>query len=235
MVATLEGSLVLHGIWRLIRRPSPWPQRLLGSIARIVGARTEIVGTPLTRDVVFISNHVSWTDIPILAGATGTAFVAKAELRQVPLIGWLCTLHRTVFVERGKRLDAAAQVDRLRASLADDHPVTIFPEGTTGDGHTLLPFKAALLGALDPPPAGLRVQPVFIDYGRVTDSIAWIGDESGASHATRLLCRPDTFPVVLRFAEPFDPAAIGGRKAIAAEARRRIEALQPSPHAPPQL
>lgn len=232
MVAALEGALVLHALWRLVRARSPWPRRLLRRIGRIAGARARIVGTPLTRDVVFIANHVSWTDIPVLAGATGTSFVAKAELKGVPLIGWLCTLHHTVFVERGSRLDVAGQVGRLRAALADDHPVTIFPEGTTGDGHTLLPFKAALLGALDPPPPGLRVQPVWIDYGEATDAIAWVGDEPGASHATRLLCRGGTFPVTLHFAEPFDPAAAGDRKAIAAEARRRIEALRASGIAP---
>lgn len=226
LAAALGGGLILHGLWRATGRPSPWPRRFLGRVARIVGARPAIVGEPLARDVVFVSNHVSWPDILVLAGTTGTAFVAKSELRGVPLIGWLCTLNRTVFVERASRMDVSAQIDRLRGALAGDHPVTIFPEGTTGNGHDLLPFKAALLGALDPPPPGVRVQPVQIDYGAATDDVAWVGDETGARHAARLLGRRGTFAVMLRFAEPFDPAEIGNRKAIAAEARRRIEAFQ---------
>jgi 1-acyl-sn-glycerol-3-phosphate acyltransferase len=225
LAATLVAGLVLHGAWRAARRPSPWPRRFLGRVARIVGARVAIVGEPLRRDVVFVANHVSWSDILVLAGSTGTAFVAKSELRRVPLIGWLCTLNHTVFVERGSRMDVAGQVERLRAALADEHPVTIFPEGTTGNGRDLLPFKAALLGALDPPPPGVRVQPVRVDYGAATDAIAWIGEEAGSAHAARVLGRHGTFAVTLRFAEPFEPAAIGDRKRIAAEARRRIAAL----------
>ena len=66
-------------------------------MARIVGARPRIVGTPRRHNVVFVSNHLSWIDILLLAGATGSAFVAKAELRGVPLVGWLCTLNATIF------------------------------------------------------------------------------------------------------------------------------------------
>jgi 1-acyl-sn-glycerol-3-phosphate acyltransferase len=225
LAGTLAGGLVLHGLWRAAGRPSPWPRRFLGRVARLVGARVTVRGRPLARNVVLVSNHISWTDIVVLAGSTGSAFVAKSELRAVPLIGWLCTLNHTVFVARGSRMDVAGQVARLRSALAGEHPVTIFPEGTTGDGHTLLPFKAALLGALDPPPPGVRVQPVRIDYGAATDEIAWVGDETGAAHATRVLSRSDTFDVTLHFAEPFDPAGCGNRKEIAAEARRRMETL----------
>ena len=123
-----------------------------------------------------------------LAGATGTAFVAKGELESVPLIGWLSSLNHTVFVARGQRMAVAEQVEQLRRALAAPWPVTIFPEGTTGDGTTLLPFKPALLAALDPPPPGLRVQPVRIDYGDATSDCVW-GDESGQVHALRVLRR----------------------------------------------
>ncbi|HVF94598.1 MAG TPA: lysophospholipid acyltransferase family protein [Sphingomonas sp.] len=224
IVAALLAALALHGLWRLVRAPSPWPRVFLGTVARIVGARARVIGTPRRRDVVFVSNHLSWIDILLLAGASGSAFVAKAELRAVPLIGWLCTLNHTIFVSREDRLGIAEQIDRLRAALAAAWPITIFPEGTTGDGHTLLPFKAALLAVLDPPPPGTLVQPVRIDYGDATDELAWVGDEPGQSHALRVLRRRGSFVATMRFHEPFDPRDVPGRKAIAAEARRRIEA-----------
>nr|WP_276588828.1 MULTISPECIES: lysophospholipid acyltransferase family protein [unclassified Sphingomonas] len=217
------AGLALHGAWRLFGRPSPWPRRFLGTVGRIVGARSRIVGTPLRRDVLFLANHLSWIDILLVAGATGSAFVAKAELARVPLIGWLCRLNATLFVERGDRLGVAAQIARLRTAIARGRPVTIFPEGTTGDGVTLLPFKAALLGVVDPPPPGVRVQPLRIDYGDATRGLAWVGDEPGLAHALRVLRRPDRFTATLTFAEPFVPE--GGRKAVAAEARARIEAV----------
>lgn len=221
LVLTLIGALVLHGLWRLVRAPSPWPRLFLGAVARLFGARPRIVGRPLRRDVVFLSNHLSWMDIPLLAGATGTAFVGKAELRAVPLIGWLCTLNRTIFVSRGDRMGIERQVAELRDALAHAWAIAIFPEGTTGDGITLLPFKPALLAALDPAPAGMMIQPVRIDYGVATAELAWVGDEHGKDHAIRVLDRPGRFTATLRFLEPFVPE--GGRKAIAAEARARIE------------
>lgn len=224
LVVALLVDLVLHGAWRLARAPSPWPRRFLGTVARIVGARVQVIGQPLHRDVVVLSNHLSWIDILLLAGANGTAFVAKEELRGVPLIGWLCTLNHTIFVARGDRMNVAAQVAQLRTALAQPWPVTIFPEGTTGDGVTLLPFKAALLGALDPAPAGLMVQPVRIDYGAATAELAWVGAEPGIDHARRVLARPGRFTATLHFLEPFAPS--GDRKAIAAEARARIAAAQ---------
>lgn len=230
LVVALLIAVPLHGLWRLFRIPSPWPRLMLGAAARIVGARRRIIGVPLRRDVVFVSNHLSWIDILLLAGATGSAFVAKAELRRAPLIGWLCTLNRTIFVSREDRLHVAEQVDRLRDALADAWAVTIFPEGTTGDGVTLLPFKAPLLAALDPPPPGVVIQPVRIDYAAATTELAWVGDETGQHHALRVLRRPGHFTATLRFLEPFDPADFPGRKAVAGEARRRIEAAAPPRH-----
>ncbi|MBW6527615.1 1-acyl-sn-glycerol-3-phosphate acyltransferase [Sphingomonas sp. RHCKR7] len=220
LVAWLLLALSLHGLWRVMRARSPWPRRFLGVSARLFGARVRVIGTPLRRDAVLLANHLSWLDILLLAGASGCAFVAKAELRGAPLVGWLSTLNRTVFVRRGDRLGVADQVAALRTALTRGQPVAIFPEGTTGDGATLLPFKAALLAALDPPPPGLMVQPVRIDYEPAARALAWVGDEPGAAHARRVLERRGTFVATLTFLAPFAPT--GDRKAIAAEARRRI-------------
>ncbi len=222
MLATLLLYLVLHGTWRLVRARSPWPPRFLGAIARVVGAKVTVRGTPVTRDVLYLANHQSWLDILAIAGASGSAFVAKGELRDAPLVGWLCTLNHTLFVDRGDRLGIARQVDTLRQALAADHPVTVFPEGTTSDGTILLPFKAALLGAIDPPPPGLRVQPVYLDYGTARD-IVWVGDEAGTANAARVLARRGRVPLTIHFLDPFDPAGMG-RKAVAARARDAIAA-----------
>ena len=223
MVITLAALLPIHGIWTLLRLPSPWPRYFLGAVGWIVGARRRISGAkPLRRDVFFVANHLSWIDIPVLAGVTGSAFVAKAEARDIPLVGWLCTLNRTIFVARGERMNVGAQIAEVRAAVERGWAVTVFPEGTTGDGETLLPFKASLLAVLDPPPPGVMVQPVALDYGGATPDIAW-QDEGGIAYSLRVLARPGGFPANLRFAEPFDPATVGDRKAIAAEARRRVE------------
>ncbi len=223
MVVVLAVCLVLHGTWRLVRAPSPWPWLFLGAIGWVIGARRRVRGAkPLRRDVFFVANHLSWIDILVIAGVTGSAFVAKAEARDVPLIGWLCTLNRTIFVARGERMNVAAQIAEVRAAVERGWAVTVFPEGTTGDGETLLPFKASLLAVLDPAPPGVVVQPVWLDYGSATPDIAW-QDEGGLEYSLRVLARPGTFPANLVFAEPFNPATVGDRKAIAAESRARVE------------
>lgn len=233
LLLALLLAIPLHLLWRLLRLPSPWPKWFLGSVARIIGARRRTFGTPLRRDVVFVANHLSWMDIPILAGRNGSAFVAKAELRAVPLVGWLCMLNGTIFVRREDRMAVADQINALREALSQAWAITIFPEGTTGDGEELLPFKAALLAVLDPPLPGVMVQPVRIDYGAATAELAWIGDEPGTAHAMRVLRRRGTFRATTHFCDPFDPRDFPGRKAIAAEARARIAAAgggrSPSP------
>lgn len=223
LVTLLIACVPLHYLWRTLAFGSPVPKWFLRATARILGARVRYVGTPLHRDVFFLGNHVSWLDIPALAGASGTAFVAKAEVARTPVIGWLCRLNRTVFVEREARLNVAAQINAVRDALADNWSITVFPEGTTTDGLSLLPFKSSILKALEPPPPGVLVQPVVIDYGPARSWAAWIGDEPGLDNALRVLARPGSFRLDIAFLEPFDPASVGGRKEIAAEARRRIE------------
>lgn len=222
-------ALPLHGLWRMTRRPSPWPRRFLAVCARIVGARARVIGQPLSRDAVILANHLSWIDILLLAGSANAVFIGKGELRSVPLVGWLAALNDTIFVARGERLAVAEQVAQIRSAIGP-RPVVLFPEGTTGDGVSLLPFKPTLLAALDTAPPGLQVQPVRIDYGEATRELAWTGGEAGAHHAARVLKRRGTFVATLRFIEPFAPA--GGRKTVAAHARARIEAAGEAAAAP---
>ncbi|MEN2785281.1 lysophospholipid acyltransferase family protein [Sphingomonas qilianensis] len=223
LVLALALTVPLHYFWRLLRQSSPWPRIFLGWAARLAGARVSRVGTPLKRDVFYIANHLSWIDILGIAGQSGTAFVAKQEIRDAPVVGWLSTLNRTVFVKRENRLGVAEQINQLRDALEDNWSVTVFPEGTTTDGQSLLPFKTPMLRVLEPPPPGVLVQPVLLDYGAVAEEIGWIGVESGVDNAKRLLARKGSFPLKVHFLEPFFPADYPGRKAIAAESRRRIE------------
>lgn len=224
MVVSLILLVPLHYLFRLVRAPSPWPRLFLRSAARICGARVKVVGTPLKRDVFYISNHLSWIDILAIGGTSGSAFVAKAEIREAAVVGWLATLNRTVFVSREDRLGVAEQINRLRDALSENWAVTVFPEGTTTDGHSLLPFKSPLLKVLEPPPPGVMVQPVLLDFGKWAEEISWIGVETGKNNAIRILSRAGSFKLRVLFLEPFHPRDFPGRKAIAAESRRRIEA-----------
>ncbi len=223
IVLLLLVFVPLHYLYRIFAYGSPFPMLFLRFTAWIVGARVKIVGTPLRRDVFFISNHISWVDILSTAGASGTAFVAKQELSEVPVIGWLCGLNRTVFVKRENRMGVAEQINALREALQDNWAVTVFPEGTVTDGHSLLPFKSSMISVLEPPPAGVMVQPVVLNYGENAEDIAWIGEESGLHNAMRVMARKGSFPLSLHYLEPFSPVDYRGRKAVAAKAREEIE------------
>ena len=222
MLVWLGLSLALYYAWKLVPVANPWPRRFLRGLGWLAGARVRCSGEPLRRGAVLLANHQSWLDIPILAGASGTAFVAHAGLAESALLKWLCEMNDTVFVARTERGTVAAQVAQVRDALSENGALAIFPEGTTSDGSVLLPFKSALLSALDPPHRGIAVQPVWLDYGREAAEIAWIGDEHGVANFLKILARPRPFRVTLHFLAPFDPAAAGGRKAIAHEARERI-------------
>ena len=214
--------LPLHLIWHLLRIPSPWAMLFLRIAARALGARVRVHGSPLRRDVFFVANHISWHDIPILAGITGSSFVAQDGVRSWPIIGWLAKLNRTIFISRTAKQNVAQQVSELREAIAENWSVTLFPEGTTSDGRGLLPFKQSLFQTLAPPPRPMMIQPVLMDFGDVGPEIAWLGEETGWESAWRAFIRPGSYDVDVHFLEPFDPSAFADRKIVCALARSRL-------------
>lgn len=227
LLCSLLLCLPPHLLSRLLRRNSPWPPHFLALAAWSVGASVRITGKPLGHDAFYVSNHISWIDILALGGHAHCAFVAHDGIARWPLIGWLAAQNHTIFVSRDRGRHVHRQVDELREALGLHKPIAIFPEGTTGDGAALMPFKPALLAVMTPPPRDMLVQPVFIDYGDATPGIAWFNGEPAGANAARILARRGRLPVTLRFLEPFDPRDFPDRKAIAAEAQKRIAACLP--------
>jgi 1-acyl-sn-glycerol-3-phosphate acyltransferase len=209
-----------HLIARRGGRASPWPRRFLRRAARIAGVRVSIEGAALDGRSLLLANHTSWLDILILGGATGTRFVSKAEIEPLPLIGWLAGENHTIYIERAARGEARAQVDRIARALDQSRPLAIFPEGTTGSGRALLPFRPTLLHAVAPPPPGASVRPVAIDYGEAVDAIAWHGGEPGGANVLRVLGMRGTRHVTVRLLDPLEPH--DDRKALARAAHGAI-------------
>lgn len=216
--------LPLHLLWQLLKLPSPWAMLFLRIVARVLGMRVKVYGQRLRRNVFFVANHLSWHDIPILGGITGTAFVAQDGVRKWPVIGWLATQNRTVFVNRAGKQQVAGQINVLRAAIAENWSITLFPEGTTSDGLGLLPFKQSLFETLAPPPRPVMIQPVFLDFGDVGPEIAWLGEETGWESAWRAFTRPGSYEVGVHFLEPFDPGVLADRKQVCARARSGLTA-----------
>ena len=217
------GCVLLYLLWRPFPVRNPWPPFFLGGVAKIMGVRVTVRGSPPRDHAALVSNHVSWLDIPVLAGLTGTAFVAHDGLAQIGWLEWVCKMNRTVFIARDRRSTVGDQVEQVREALAAVGVLTLFPEGTTADGVTLLPFKSSLLSALVPLPEGTRVQPVWIDYGPQARDIAWLGDEPGADNFRTVASRDEPLPVTVHFLRPLDAETVGDRKAMARAAQFAIE------------
>ena len=222
-----------HLIARRGGRHSPWPRRFLSRAAHISGAVIDLNGEPLEPHSLVLANHTSWLDILILGGATGARFVSKAEIERVPLIGWLSDQNHTLYIDRAERGDAHGQVRRIADALARSQPIAIFPEGTTSDGRTLLPFRSTLLHAVAPPPPGTTIRPVAIDYGGSVDAIAWHSGEPGLANALRVLGMKGRRRVTVRLLDPLLPSA--NRKALARHAHAAISAALPSVTQPDAL
>ncbi len=216
--------LPLHLIWQALKLPSPWAMLYLRIVARVLGARVKVHGTRLRRDVFFVANHLSWHDIPILGGVTGTAFVAQDGVRKWPVIGWLAAQNKTIFVNRTVKHQVSDQINVIREAIAENWSVTLFPEGTTSDGLGLLPFKPSLFETLAPPPKPIMIQPVLLDFGDEGRDIAWVGDETGGESAWRAFTRRGSYEVGVHFLEPFDPSTLADRKEVCAVARNSIAA-----------
>ena len=211
-------------LWKRLGLPSPWAQRFLRWAARAFGIRVRSIGQPVSRDVFFIANHLSWTDALILGGQTGTAFVAQDGIAIWPGLAFLCRLNDTIFISRENRLGVADQIAAMRTQFASRSKLALFPEGSCGDGRRLLPFKAPLFAMLIPPPPGATIQPVVIDCDEAGRTLAWVGMETGAANAWRLLSRPGTWEARVHFLEPFSPADTPDRKALSVRARAAIAA-----------
>ncbi|MEJ2408651.1 MAG: lysophospholipid acyltransferase family protein [Novosphingobium sp.] len=222
MCSALLVCIPLYYLLALFTPRNPVPRQFLRALAIIAGVRVRTRGLWPARRTFFISNHVSWLDIPAVAGATGTAFIAHDGLTAIGPLRWLCELNDTVFVARHDRRSVAAQVERVRAALREAGALTVFPEGTTSDGAELLPFKSSLLSALDSEAAHIPVQPIWLDYGRETRDIAWVGDEPGLDNALRILARWRPITLTITYLPPLAERERADRKTMACAARQAI-------------
>jgi 1-acyl-sn-glycerol-3-phosphate acyltransferase len=229
LVFLLAACVPPHLLSKWVLRRSKWPRRFLRWGALIAGVRPRVAGKPLEPHSFIVANHISWLDIMILGGWTGTAFIAKAEVENTPLIGWIADQNRSLYVERSARGEVQHQVSRIVEALGHDQPLTVFPEGTTGNGRELLPFRSTLLEAVAPPPPGVAVRPVAVDYGKFADVVGWHGGEGGVANFKRVLGHRGAMAMTIHLLDPLPPTE--DRKTLARQAHGAIAASLSSLHA----
>ncbi|MDC7700894.1 lysophospholipid acyltransferase family protein [Vogesella indigofera] len=181
----LRGLLVIATRYPRLSQPARavitqrWSRHLL----HILAIKVRVHGTPpavYPPNTLVVANHVSWLDIFALNSVTVSRFVAKKELRDWPLAGFLIKNAGTLFIDRNNRRDASRVNEQLAKALQDGGCMAVFPEATTSDGRSLLPFKASLFEASRL--AHATVQPVAIRYltpgGHYCAAAAYAGDTS---------------------------------------------------------
>jgi len=195
-LATCALVFPLASSGRRARLTRGWSRRLL----RLCRVDVEHVGgVPALEHALVVANHVSWLDIFVINALDPCRFVAKAEIRSWPVMGWLAAGAGTVFIARGNRRELRHVFKGLVEVLQQGERVALFPEGTTGLQGAVLPFHANLFeAAID---AGVPVQPYALSYvdagGALHPSIEYVGDTSFVDSLLRILQGP---PVTARLA-----------------------------------
>lgn len=201
-----------------------WYHRLC---CRILGIEVVVHGrVSRHRPTLFVSNHSSYLDIPVLGSRIEGSFVAKTEVGSWPLFGTLARLQHTVFVDRRAR-NAKRDSQSLRSRLDRGDCMILFPEGTSSDGNRTLAFKSALFGVAGvhagTASSALTVQPVSIvpthldgiPLGREYRAVyAWYGDTDLAPHLWSMIGM-GRLRVQIAFHEPVPAARFTNRKALA--------------------
>ncbi|PCI49321.1 MAG: 1-acyl-sn-glycerol-3-phosphate acyltransferase [Alphaproteobacteria bacterium] len=219
-----------------------WPHLVHRSMCNALNVKVETFGKPLEGPpTLFVSNHVSWIDIIVLGHIIKACFIAKKEMIGWPVLGYLSSLQRTIFIDRERRSDIAEQRKEMQERMHNGDNLILFPEGTTSDGGRVLPFKSSLFGVtenamhLQPDEQGriqeLMVQPVTIVYKRINNmptirssrpNVAWYGDIEMGPHLKGVL-KLLKVEVEVHFHEPVSRSLFKTRKELSVYCQRTIE------------
>jgi 1-acyl-sn-glycerol-3-phosphate acyltransferase len=232
----VDGLLITALVFPWLAQPTrnrviaAWSRGLL----HVCGARLRLAGfaldprlartgaLPAQPGRLLLANHVSWIDVFAILGAIPSRFVAKSEIGGWPLIGWLVTLVGTLYIERGRRHAVAAMNHRVRDRLRAGETVAVFPEGTTTDGSTLLPFHSNLIApALE---VGCEIWPVALRYlerGSPSRAAAFVGEMALLNSLWNILAARG-LQIEVAFLPPVPAVAGATRHHLAAVAREEI-------------
>lgn len=225
------GALILRFVFPGI--VSRRRRRIVGwwsaKVMRIVGVETHIEGDPpgaAECGAMIAANHVSWIDIFAISGVHPTRFIAKSEIRDWPIAGWIAERAGTIFIRRERRRDTARINDLVRAALEEGDCVGLFPEGTTTEGDVLLRFHSSLF---EPAIANrAHVHPCAIRYenadGSLCRAMAFVGELSFVQ-SLGLVIRQRGVVARVRFAPVLESTTEGTRRDLARAAQARVSSL----------
>lgn len=197
-----------------------WLQRHSQRVMNALNVHVERHG-PLPPAGLLAANHLGYLDVLVLGAAQPMVFLSKSEVRRWPVVGWLTSCAGTLFIRRDKKSDVARFDDAFADVIRAGAVVGIFPEGTSTDGHRVLPFHSSLFGSAAA--AGWPVTPAWIGYqaqnGSVENDVCYWGDMTFFSHFFRLIA-VERIDAVVVYGERV--AGEPDRKQIARVLHRRV-------------
>ena len=157
---------------------------------------------------LWVANHVSWMDIPVVGTLSPAFFLSKAEIGDWPIFGKLAHAAGTVFIERGSG-DAGTVATQIANFLTKGFSVIFFPEATTTDGKKIKRIHGTLLqAAID---ADVPVRPLVIayvnKYGTLSEALPYYGKMTMKDSLKKVLDSKDVTAFVLPL-EPIDPKGL---------------------------
>ena len=189
VAVVLAGALVglaapLLGVRRLERAQALW----CGTLLAAVGVRVVVTGPRPAPGSLVVANHVSWLDVLALNRVAPVRMLAKAEVRDWPVVGAMAARAGSLFLDRDRLRALPDAVAAVADALGAGGCVGVFPEGTTRCGRDLARFRpAAFQAALD---AGAPVVPVALSYadpdGAPDAAAAFVGDDTLAASLARV-------------------------------------------------
>jgi 1-acyl-sn-glycerol-3-phosphate acyltransferase len=226
LCALVENAITIpfHRQADRLHARTAWLSRWSRFACRVVGIRVTTRGsTP--RSGLLVCNHLSYLDVIVLSSISPCVFVAKRDVAAWPLFGWLARAAGTIFVDRERRLASADVVDLVRDAITGGSLVVLFPEGTSSDGSTVLPFKSSLLESavqLRCPVAAASIE-YALDDGSVADEVCYWGDMTLVPHLLNLFFKRE-IRSTCSFSLP--RIRLGDRKEIAHELREEILSMR---------
>lgn len=204
-VVFMSGYVVVVGwFWLKARGFSRQLQQwVLGtwgkSIMFVLGIKVDKNELPKDNNFILMPNHRSYLDIFIVAGLTPAAMVGKAEIKKWPFGKLGAKVTNSILVDRSEIRSLVTTMNKIKDSISQDIPVTLFPEGTTYKGPLTKAFKnGSFKIAAD---ADIPVIPLAIHYEDIND--AWIDDDTFVGHFFRQMGKPVT-KVFLRYGTPIE-------------------------------
>lgn len=203
-----------------------WLQFWSRQFLRILHCRVTARGQLPARGLL-VSNHLSYVDVLVLSSLQPLVLVSKSEVRSWPVFGVLTRCAGTLYIRRDSRTDVARLNDEMTRIVNAGVPVALFPEGTSSDGSTVLPFRSSLFGPAET--HDWPVTPAWIHYtlegGSVPDEVCYWRDMTFFPHLLNLMSK-DGFQATVHYAAPMTRKM--DRKEMARELHAQVTQLKNS-------